>query len=575
MAVDTRTAIAPVPVPAEPPPGYWEREASHFPQPLSPMIRSLQLEKQNEVLRTVFAESGVLLEGIDFREIGGWAYTRQVPLGGKDRKAPPAWLFWILVRTVPSIRRRIKTSVQNIRDDQAMAYVERWWSEWRPEQIATLAELRAIDMAALGDGEFDAFLGQVVDFLHQGWERHFRLTQPFFAIVEIVFACQDLLGWDDRQALDLMNGLSTASTEPGRRLAALTQMARERPAVRKLLENIDDGTAAQVAAADREFGAAFDAYQREFGYRALRYEVTDPSLDEVPAFALGLIRDQLKRGYDPKAEEGASTKRRLEAESKARALLATRPRADRDRFERALERARRVYPVREDNEFYTVSAPLALVRHGVLELGGRLAAKGVIDEREDVFFLEIDEGRGAVKSGTDQRALIARRKGERAWTLANPGPASYGTPPGPPPSFDALPGDAATVAKGVVWLMERIFAAEASQTRSASGSTLRGIAASPGTYTGPARVIMDETEFDKIQAGDVLVCPITSPVWSVLFSSVGALVTDTGGVLSHPAIISREYGIPAVVATGSATANFKDGQLVTVDGDMGTVAVAG
>jgi len=85
---------------------------------------------------------------------------------------------------------------------------------------------------------------------------------------------------------------------------------------------------------------------------------------------------------------------------------------------------------------------------------------------------------------------------------------------------------------------------------------------------------MGEDEFDKIQPGDVLVCLITPPVWSVLFPSVGALVTDTGGVLSHPAIIAREYGIPAVVATGNATALPKDGQVVTVDGDKGTVVLA-
>jgi rifampicin phosphotransferase len=85
------------------------------------------------------------------------------------------------------------------------------------------------------------------------------------------------------------------------------------------------------------------------------------------------------------------------------------------------------------------------------------------------------------------------------------------------------------------------------------------------------RVVAGEHEFDKIQAGDVLVCPVTSPVWSVLFSRIGALVTNTGGIISHPAIIAREYGIPAVVATGNATAVLRDGQHVTVDGDAGIV----
>ena len=88
------------------------------------------------------------------------------------------------------------------------------------------------------------------------------------------------------------------------------------------------------------------------------------------------------------------------------------------------------------------------------------------------------------------------------------------------------------------------------------------------------RVIRDETEFHRIRPGDVMVCPITSPVWSVLFASVGALVTDSGGILSHSAIIAREYRIPAVVATGNGTELLEDGQTVTVDGSAGTVSPA-
>jgi pyruvate,water dikinase len=76
-----------------------------------------------------------------------------------------------------------------------------------------------------------------------------------------------------------------------------------------------------------------------------------------------------------------------------------------------------------------------------------------------------------------------------------------------------------------------------------------------------------------VQPGDVLVCPITAPVWSVLFASVGALVTDTGGLLSHSAIIAREFGIPALVATGNATHLLHDGQIVTVDGDNAEVRI--
>jgi rifampicin phosphotransferase len=100
---------------------------------------------------------------------------------------------------------------------------------------------------------------------------------------------------------------------------------------------------------------------------------------------------------------------------------------------------------------------------------------------------------------------------------------------------------------------------------------VHGTAASPGVYEGVARVVMNEEELDKVQPGDVLVCPITSPVWSVVFPKIGALVTDTGGVLSHPAIIAREYRVPAVVATGNGTELLRDGQHVSVDGSNGVV----
>ena len=109
---------------------------------------------------------------------------------------------------------------------------------------------------------------------------------------------------------------------------------------------------------------------------------------------------------------------------------------------------------------------------------------------------------------------------------------------------------------------------------STDGSTeVRGDAVSPGVYEGTARVVLDEAELDRIEAGDVLVCPITSPVWSMVFPALGALVCDAGGPLSHPAIIAREFAIPAVVNTGNATSAIADGARVRVDGDAGVVTM--
>jgi phosphohistidine swiveling domain-containing protein len=112
-----------------------------------------------------------------------------------------------------------------------------------------------------------------------------------------------------------------------------------------------------------------------------------------------------------------------------------------------------------------------------------------------------------------------------------------------------------------LWYFDRILALDV--RRDSSDSTLTGIAASPGRHTGTVRIIRCEADFDRLRAGDVLVCPATSSVWSVLFPTVGALVTDFGGMLSHPAIIAREFGVPAVVATRVATAQLQNGQVVT------------
>jgi rifampicin phosphotransferase len=217
----------------------------------------------------------------------------------------------------------------------------------------------------------------------------------------------------------------------------------------------------------------------------------------------------------------------------------------------------------------TVSTALALLRRVVLEIGRRLAQRGQIPSRGDVFHFEPAELPVALRDGADRRALVRRRQEERAWALAHPGPASYGPDPGPPPPLDDLPVEAREANEAFFWAGAQVLAAGTSDT--SSTGVLQGIPAGPGTYRGPARIIRAESEFGKLRAGDVLVCPATSPVWSVLFPSVGALVTNAGGALSHAAIIAREFGIPAVVATANATELVRDGQIVVVDGAAGTV----
>ncbi len=351
-------------------------------------------------------------------------------------------------------------------------------------------------------------------------------------------------------------------------------MARERPTVGELLERIDADTPRRLAQADGEFAAAFEGYVQAFAHRTLRWDVNEPTEAEQPELILRLIRDQMASGYDPEAEADVLARERAAALAEARQLLADRPDEDQRQFERALARAEQAYPVREEHEFYLSNAPFAQLRYTLLEVGERMTEGGQLSQAEDIMFLELEEARAAFRDGSDVRAIVNRRKGELAWAEAHPGPASYGKALPPPPSFEAFPPEARHLMRVLMWQMQTLLPTEDSeQAKPNSGTDLRGLAASAGQYTGPARIIMSEAEFGKLQAGDVLVCPTTQPPWSVLFATIGALVTDSGGILSHPAIIAREYRIPAVVATGNATGHLKDDQVVTVDGNSGIVTI--
>jgi rifampicin phosphotransferase len=566
--------VEPVPVSVDIPQGYWQREASHAPKPWTPMSLSVAFgDPRNQALRRLFFEFGLLAEALEFRQIGGWEYSRLVPLGGKDRPAPPAFLMPLLIRLVPEMRRRIAKSVATIRTDRPSRLVKQWYEEWQPELTGRVVQLRDADLPAMDDSKLVADAERALELLRHGIDIHFRLHGALMPILaELAFLCHERLGWSDQETLELLAGLSVTSTQPAHRLAELAQLAAARPAVLHQLVTIDRDTATRLALADPEFAAAFDDYQQEFSCRALQYDIAEPSLAETPELTLRLLADQVARGYDPAAEAVALGQRREAARERARAALAQHSPGDRERFERALVRAERAYPVREDNEFLTASVPLALVRYRVLEIGRRLVERTQLNRSTEVFFLTWEEARSALLNVDDRRALATRRRGELAYIEQHPGPASYGKVPGLPPSFDALPAESRLMMKALVWYMDRVLeAAPSNREQQGDGQVLTGIPASPGRYTGRVRVIKDESEFDQLQPGEVLVCPITSPVWSVLFPSVGALVTDTGGVLSHPAIIAREYQVPAVVATGNATRLLQDGQLVTVDGNSGEI----
>ncbi|MFD0373801.1 PEP-utilizing enzyme [Streptomyces sp. NPDC127112] len=208
-----------------------------------------------------------------------------------------------------------------------------------------------------------------------------------------------------------------------------------------------------------------------------------------------------------------------------------------------LEQARWFQQIRDDTRFLAM-LPMPAMRQALLEMGRRLAAAGVLDTTADVYHLRLDE---LDRIGTwppppelasELRERANRRRARRA-ALAR-------TPLVPPPPAQP-PG------------------------RTHAEVLLRGVPGSAGIAKGPVRVVHGSDGFAALRNGDVLVAAYTSPAWTPLFRRAAAIVTDTGGVASHAAIVAREFGIPAVMATADATTRLRDGQEVLVDGDHGLV----
>ena len=185
---------------------------------------------------------------------------------------------------------------------------------------------------------------------------------------------------------------------------------------------------------------------------------------------------------------------------------------------------------------------------------------------DSIFMLYIDEVRRALFSPRSWQSTIDLRRYEMSeWAKIVP-PPTLGTLPPPPASEDELePFEEALVNKmlGVMYLPEP----------NTDPSVINGTAASPGTVQGVAKVVRSLSEASKLNPGDIMVCEMTMPPWTPLFATVGGIVADTGGILSHCAIVAREYRLPAVVGTLMGTRIIQDGWTITVDGTKGVVRI--
>ena len=312
------------------------------------------------------------------------------------------------------------------------------------------------------------------------------------------------------------------------------------------------------SAAGRTFLEELRTFLDEFAWRSDVFELADPTWREDPTIPLNILQGYIRVSEDeaPDRHYEASIAQREQLLAQARERLAGEP-EQLGQIEGLHAMASHYLTLTEDHNYYIDQIGNAVIRLPILELGRRLVERGRLESQDDVFLLYTAEIQAGL-AGTDRRALAGQRRAEMArWAEGIPPPV-LGEPP--PPSGDPLE-----------TAIQRMFGLPVEPSR--DPSVLTGIGASHGTARGTARVVHDLSEASKVEPGDVLVCEMTMPAWTPLFSTVSAVVADTGGVLSHCAIVSREYGLPCVVGTMMGTAVLQDGMTVTVDGGQGLVRI--
>ena len=543
----------------EAPKGSWQKDAAHFAEPLSPFAVSTLLQSADQFFDDAIATWGLLPDRLQFKVIGHEPYLHVEPDDG-GKNPPPWWLLGLLVRIVPSMRRKLRTAAMAVDAGKLESVPAEWESTHRARLRGEIEQHAALDLAALDDAALFLHLEELKAFYARSLQLHFTLFIPHVVgLHELAIACEELLGWDLQTTTGLLQGLSNASTASTDELAALARRAARRIETRELLEARTPELLKQLDEIDPPVAKALRQYLEFWGLRPIGSEAGSPTVADQPQLVADLIADLLHD--DGQRDRSAA---RLALIEEARTQL-TGP--ARQRFDAALRYAERVYPLREDNVLLTDQLPTGLIRRVALEAGRRLVGLQLLGRAEEAVMLTADELREALRTRLDVRRLVSRRKAEHAWVRANPGPMTYGPEPGKAPDLRGLPAPARRINSALLWMMEH----ELTAPPKANGNVIAGIGVSSGIYRGRVRVIRTADQLNTLRAGEVLVCPTTSAAWTMVFRRAGAIVADTGSVLSHTAIVAREFALPAVVAAANATSRLVDGEEVTVDGTRGVV----
>ncbi len=547
---------------------FWVYDDLHIPHPVSPMFFDiggwwLSCDHMFRRFGTPFAVDWLA------KNVNGYVYTTAIPADPDLRIEGTEYSsrYGARVPRDADYARTMGAYLDTVLPVYGQRFADWWHDRLVPEMERNFAYLEAqLDAAdEMSLAETACLLEDAIDVHDRHWKIHWMLNfAQLSATLDLRAVMERTRGSVDEALLGrLQNSATDRNWDSIEALWRMKNEVRDDADLRAAFEPEDTSHIA-FALISTERGQRFIAeriepYQREFGWHAVwSHEFIFPTVREQMEPALELVRGYLTTDYDfPTAIETM------------RADIAAASEEILDGLEgEALEAMRaanainlRMAPLTPDHHFYIDQGANAHVRLVLLAVGRKLVEAGRLDVDDDVMFLRYNELRALIGSAdaVDARAIVATRRAERD-TARNVKPRDWvGTVT---PSQLAFP-----------YLVNWGYPERFHRVHGDDLAVVEGIGASAGVVEGIARLVQTVDEFDDVRDGDILVCQMTNPAWVVLFTKIAALVTDTGGTTSHPAVLAREFGIPAVIGTSVATQRIATGDRVRVDGGAGRVDV--
>jgi len=547
---------------------FWVYDDLHIPHPVSPMFFDiggwwLSCDHMFRRFGTPFAVDWLA------KNVNGYVYTTAIPADPDVRIEGTEYSSRYQAR-VPRDR-AFAEQMGKYLDTVLPVYGQHFANWWRdrlvPEMQRNFAYLeeRLDGVDSMSLPEAATLLEDAIDIHDRHWKIHWMLNfAQLSATLKLRAVMEKTRGAVDEELLGRLQ--NSASDRNWDSIEALWRMKNEVRDDAELRTAFGAPDAEAIASALRgsERGRRFlaerlEPYQREFGWHAVwSHEFIFPTVREQLEPVLDLIKGYLDTDYDYPA---AIEVMRKDIEAASREILDGLDDEARAEMRAANETNLRMAPLTPDHHFYIDQGANAHVRLVLLAIGRKLVEAGRIEQPDDVIFLRYNELRMLIGDApaVEARRLVTERRAEREASKQLHPPNWIGTATPTQLAFPYL----------VNWGYPERF----HQGRPEAEGPVTGIAASPGQVEGIARVVMTVDEFDDVSDGDILVCQMTNPAWVVLFTKIAGLVTDTGGTTSHPAVLSREFGIPAVVGTSVATKRIRTGDRIRVDGTAGTVDI--